>query len=58
MPIDFDSVKKSYGRCVFTREAKEKFSAFGPASLAQASRISGITPADITVLQIHLKKYH
>ena len=25
MPIDFDSVKKSYGRCVFTREAKEKF---------------------------------
>lgn len=25
MPIDFDSVKKSYGRCVFTREAKDKF---------------------------------
>ena len=25
MPIDFDSVKKSYGRCVFTREAKAKF---------------------------------
>ena len=38
-------------------EAKEKFSTFAPASLAQASRISGITPADITVLQIHLKKY-
>jgi len=38
-------------------EAKEKLTAFRPATLAQASRISGITPADITVLQIHLKKY-
>jgi tRNA uridine 5-carboxymethylaminomethyl modification enzyme len=37
-------------------EAKEKLSAFRPATLAQASRISGITPADITVIQIHLKK--
>ncbi|KPK44162.1 MAG: tRNA uridine 5-carboxymethylaminomethyl modification protein [Phycisphaerae bacterium SG8_4] len=37
-------------------EAKEKLSAFGPATLAQASRISGITPADITVIQIHMKK--
>jgi tRNA uridine 5-carboxymethylaminomethyl modification enzyme len=39
-------------------EAKEKLSAFRPATLAQAARISGITPADITVIQIHLKKYH
>jgi tRNA uridine 5-carboxymethylaminomethyl modification enzyme len=37
-------------------EAKEKLSAFKPSTLAQASRISGVTPADITVLQIHLKK--
>ncbi len=37
-------------------EAKEKLSAFKPSTLAQASRISGITPADITVIQIHLKK--
>jgi tRNA uridine 5-carboxymethylaminomethyl modification enzyme len=37
-------------------EAKEKLSAFRPGTLAQASRISGITPADITVLQVHLKK--
>jgi tRNA uridine 5-carboxymethylaminomethyl modification enzyme len=37
-------------------EAKEKLSAFRPATLAQASRISGITPADIMVIQIHLKK--
>jgi len=38
-------------------EAKEKLSAFRPGTLAQASRISGITPADITVIQIHLKKH-
>jgi tRNA uridine 5-carboxymethylaminomethyl modification enzyme len=37
-------------------EAKEKLSMFQPATLGQASRISGITPADITVIQIHLKK--
>ena len=37
-------------------EAKEKLSAFKPSTLAQASRISGITPADITVIQIHLKR--
>ena len=37
-------------------EAKEKLSAFRPNTLAQAARISGITPADITVIQIYLKK--
>lgn len=39
-------------------EAKEKLSAFRPETFAQAGRISGITPADITVIQIHLKKHH
>ncbi len=39
-------------------EAKEKLSFFRPGTLAQAGRISGITPADVTVVQIHLKKYH
>jgi tRNA uridine 5-carboxymethylaminomethyl modification enzyme len=39
-------------------EAKEKLSAFRPQTLGQAGRISGITPADITVIQVHLKKYY
>jgi tRNA uridine 5-carboxymethylaminomethyl modification enzyme len=38
-------------------EAKEKLSAFRPATLGQAARIGGITPADITVIQVYLKKY-
>ena len=38
-------------------EAKEKLSAFRPHTLGQASRISGITPADVMVIQIHLKKH-
>jgi tRNA uridine 5-carboxymethylaminomethyl modification enzyme len=37
-------------------EAKQKFSTFTPRSLGQALRISGITPADVTVLAIHLTK--
>ena len=37
-------------------EAKEKLQRFRPFTLGQASRVGGITPADITVIQIHLKK--
>jgi tRNA uridine 5-carboxymethylaminomethyl modification enzyme len=35
-------------------EAKQKFAKFTPRSLGQALRISGITPADVTVLAIHI----
>ncbi|MHC4498701.1 MAG: FAD-dependent oxidoreductase, partial [Planctomycetota bacterium] len=38
-------------------EAKQKLLAFRPATLAQAARISGVTPADITVLQVYLRKH-
>lgn len=39
-----------------TREAVEKLGAVRPRTLGQASRISGITPAAIACLEIHLKK--
>jgi tRNA uridine 5-carboxymethylaminomethyl modification enzyme len=37
-------------------EAREKLSRFRPETLAQAARIGGMTPADITVIQVYLKK--
>jgi tRNA uridine 5-carboxymethylaminomethyl modification enzyme len=37
-------------------EAKQKLTRFTPHSLGQALRISGITPADITLLAIHLDR--
>ncbi len=37
------------------KEAKEKLTRFRPISLDQAQRISGITPADIALVLIHLE---
>lgn len=36
-------------------EAKEKLSQLRPGTLAQAGRISGITPADLALLRVHLE---
>lgn len=36
-------------------EAREKLGKLGPSTLGQASRVSGITPADIAVLMMYLK---
>ncbi len=36
-------------------EAREQFSRIRPADLAQAGRLSGITPADLAVLMVHLE---
>jgi tRNA uridine 5-carboxymethylaminomethyl modification enzyme len=45
----------SYDRIVHLRaEAREKLSRIQPRNLSQASRISGITPADLALLIVHL----
>ena len=51
------SAELNYDEIMHLRsEAREKLLAFRPGTLGQASRLGGITPADITVIQIHLKK--
>jgi tRNA uridine 5-carboxymethylaminomethyl modification enzyme len=46
--------KTVYG---LTKEVSEKLSKVRPISLGHASRISGITPAALMAIQIHLKKF-
>ena len=52
IPIDLD-----YAMIAGLRnEAREKLGTFTPRSLGQALRISGITPADVTLLAVHLDR--
>ena len=51
LPIDLDYDKISGLRL----EARQKLNQIKPLTLAQASRISGVSPADISVLTIYLK---
>ena len=37
-------------------EALEKLSAIRPKSIGQASRISGVSPSDVSILMVHMKK--
>ena len=46
--IDYDSIQS------LRLEAKQKLNQIRPASIGQASRISGVSPADISVLLVYL----
>ncbi|MDO8947536.1 MAG: tRNA uridine-5-carboxymethylaminomethyl(34) synthesis enzyme MnmG [Desulfocapsaceae bacterium] len=52
LPEDFEYK----GLAGLSNEVVQKLSTVRPLSLGQASRISGITPAAISILQVHLKK--
>ena len=39
-------------------EIRQKLKSFAPTNLGQANRISGVTPAAISILMVYLKKYN
>ena len=52
LPDDIDYLQVT----ALSFEARQKLAKHRPETLGQASRISGITPASISLLLIHLKK--
>ena len=52
IPDDFD-YSAVRGLC---NESRQKLEKIRPATIGQAGRIDGVTPADIGLLQVHLKK--
>lgn len=50
--LDYDNVKS------LRLEARQKLKSFHPVSIGQASRISGVSPADISVLLIYLEQFN
>ena len=52
IPIKFDYKKVNS----LSSEGKEKLIKIKPTSIGQASRISGVSPSDVSILMVHLKK--
>ena len=50
--IDYDKIHN------LASEAKQKLKEISPTSIGQALRISGVNPADISILMVHIKKEH
>jgi len=50
IPIQFDYLAIT----ALSAEGKQKLSKFKPETLGQASRISGVTPADLSILTVYL----
>lgn len=50
--IDYNDIKS------LRNEARQKLTLCKPISIGQASRISGVTPADISVLLIYIEQYN
>ena len=52
IPVRFDYKKVNS----LSSEGKEKLIKIKPTSIGQASRISGVSPSDVSILMVHLKK--
>ena len=50
--IDYTSIKG------LRREAGQKLNLYKPANMGQASRIAGVSPADLSVLMVYLEQLH
>jgi tRNA uridine 5-carboxymethylaminomethyl modification enzyme len=50
--IEYDSIHN------LALEAREKLKSIRPLTIGQASRISGVNPADISILLVHIKSKH
>ena len=48
--IDYETIKG------ISLEGRQKLSKYNPQSIGQASRISGVSPADISVLLVYLQQ--
>ena len=54
IPDDFDFMNMDGLRL----EARQKLAKFKPATIGQASRVSGVNPSDVSILILNVRKKH